>query len=115
MTTHQRYARALTITAVLLSASTITAAVHRQPLPAAALAYGAALFVWGARREYAAHRRVLEEHEWARRAALGQQPPPLDPCCALYRHSGTVHAPNCTLVFFEQLIAAAYDDTRDSA
>lgn len=113
MTSHQRYARACTLGALLLGAGAI--ASYSEPFPAASLGYGAAVLAWCATREYAAHRRVLLEHEWARRRSLGQQPPPLDPCCQLWAASGTVHAPNCTRARFEQIIAHAYDDTEDDA
>jgi hypothetical protein len=113
MTSHQRYARACTTTALLLGAGAI--ACYSEPIPAAGLAYGAAVLAWCASREYGAHRRLLEEHEWARRRAQGEQPPPLTPCCLLYETSGIVHAPDCTRARFEQIIAHAYDDTEDDA
>ena len=102
MTTHQRYARACTTAALLLGAGAI--ACYQQPIPAAGLAYGAAVLAWCATREYGAHRRLLEEHEWARRRALGQRPQPLTPCCEFWRSSGgKVHGPDCpTLPGLEQ-------------
>lgn len=115
MTSHQRYARACTLAAVLLAAGAITLSIQRHHLPAAALAYGTTVLAWAAAREHQAHRRVLAEHEWARRRALGENPPPLDPCCHLWQRSGTVHAPNCTRDRFEQQIADFYDDPQDGA
>lgn len=116
MTSNQRYAYACATLAVLLAAGALTLGTQRHHLPAAALAYGAAVLAWAGVREHALHRRALEEHEWARRAALDTQPPPpLDPCCPLWRRSGTVHAPDCTLARFERLIAAEYDDHENGA
>jgi len=90
VTTHQRYARACTLGALLAAAGAI--ACYSEPIPAAGLAYGAAVLAWCASREYAAHRRILLEHEWARRRALGEQPAPLTPCCLLWVYSdGHVH------------------------
>jgi len=113
VTSHQRYARAFTTAALLTAAGAI--ACHAEPIPAAGLAYGAAVLAWCASREYGAHRRLLEEHEWARRRTLGEQPQPLTPCCPLYETSGIVHAPDCTRHRFEQIIAHAYNDTEDDA
>jgi hypothetical protein len=113
VTSHQRYARAFTLAALLTAAGAITC--YSEPIPAAGLAYGAAVLAWCASREYGAHRRLLEEHEWARRRTLGEQPEPLDPCCPLWRASGTVHAPDCTRIRFEQIIAHAYNDTEEDA
>ncbi|MEU5908890.1 hypothetical protein ABZ780_31560, partial [Micromonospora sp. NPDC047467] len=57
----------------------------------------AALFAWDAARSYTAHHRVVAEHDWARRRALGDNPPPLDPCCLLAQHSsGAAHDHKCT-------------------
>jgi len=113
VTSHQRYARAFTLAALLAAAGAI--ACHHEPVPAAGLAYGAAVLAWCASREYGAHRRVLLEHEWARRRAQGEQPAPLTPCCLLYETSGTVHAPDCTRHRFEQIIAHNYDTEDDAA
>jgi hypothetical protein len=113
VTSHQRYARAFTLAALLLAAGAI--GCYSDPIPAAGLAYGTAFLAWCASREYSAHRRTLEEHEWARRRAQGEQLEPLTPCCPLYETSGIVHAPDCTRIRFEQIIAHAYNDTEDDA
>lgn len=116
MTSNQRYAHTSTLTAAVLAAGALYAWHQNAWLPAAAFAYSAALLTWVAHREYTLHRRLLEEREWARRAAIDNQPPPpLDPCCPLWRDSGTVHAPNCTRVRFEEQIAHFYDDHQDGA
>ncbi len=81
----------LTATAVYLTAHT------GHWLAAAALIYTAALFTWIATREYALHKRTVAEHQWARHAELGEQPPPLDPCCYLGRATrGAAHDHQCT-------------------
>jgi hypothetical protein len=96
VTSHQRYARAFTLAALLTAAGAI--GCYSDPIPTAGLAYGAAVLAWCASREYGAHRRVLEEREWARRRALGEQPAPLTPCCLWAAASdGAAHDPRrCT-------------------
>ena len=97
MTRSLRYAHATTATAVLAAAGATWLALTERWLPAAGLAYTTLFFAWLAAREYANHRRVLLEHEWARRAARGEQPPPLTPCCRLGRASrGAAHDDRCT-------------------
>lgn len=128
MTRHLRTGRACTVAALLLGAGSLRLATVHEWLPAAALAYGTLVVTLGARLEYGSHRRVLAQHEWARRHALGDKPlAPLDPCCPLWRMSRTVHAPDCTRVQFEEITAHLCDqddgdspfgwrdDTRDSA
>ncbi len=97
MTTSLRYAHATTTAAVLATAGATWLAATERWLPAAGLAYSVAFFAWLAAREYANHKRVLLEHEWARRHALGQNPPPLTPCCRLGHASrGAAHDDRCT-------------------
>ncbi|MGQ4350484.1 hypothetical protein [Streptomyces sp. SAS_275] len=117
MTSHLRLGRACTIAALLLGAGALRLALDADWIPAAALAYGSLVVTLGARLEYGSHRRVLEQHEWARRHALGETPlAPLDPCCPLWRISRTSHAPDCTRVRFEEITSQLTDiDTRDSA
>lgn len=97
MTTSLRYAHTTTAAAVLATAGALWLATNGLWLPAAGLAYTAAFFGWLAAREYANHRRTVAEHEWARCAALGQNPPPLNPCCRLGHASrGAAHDGRCT-------------------
>lgn len=97
MTTSLRYAHATTTLAVLAAAGATRLATLGQWLPAAGLAYTTLFFAWLAAREYANHKRVLAEHDWARRCALGQNPPPLTPCCRLGHASrGAAHDHRCT-------------------
>lgn len=59
--------------------------------------YTAAFLVWCTQHSYADHRRIVAEHEWARRAAAGECPPPLVPCCSLGLASdGAAHDDRCT-------------------
>lgn len=97
MTPSLRYGHACTLTASVLTACAAwLAATPNWPGALFAL-YTAGLFAWLAARCYADHRRTLAEHAWARRRALGEQPPPLDPCCRLGRTShGAAHDHRCT-------------------
>ncbi|MFC8423978.1 hypothetical protein ACFUN7_24385 [Streptomyces sp. NPDC057236] len=97
MTTSLRYTCLFTTVAVLATTGAAWLATDRLWLPAAGLLYTVVLATWIAAREYANHKRVVAEHEWARRRALGEQPPPLDPCCRLGRASyGAAHDDRCT-------------------
>lgn len=129
MTTHRRYQLACAASAFTVGAIGTGCVRAHQWWPAAMFALTALVLIEASLRERRAHRRVLAEHAHARRAALGEQPPPLDPCCPLWRASGTVHAPNCTRIRFEQVIAGLVpcdlddgdspfgwrDNTKDSA
>lgn len=97
MTPALRYAHTATLTALAFTTGAAWLTTRSHWLFAAALIYTAALFTLIATREYANHRRTVLEHDWARRRALGQQPPPLDPCCRLHHTShGTAHDHLCT-------------------
>jgi len=97
MTPALRYGHAATLTAILFTTAAAYLAHTGHWLPAAALIYTAIFFTWIATREYATHKRTLLEHDWARRQALGHNPPPLDPCCRLGRASyGAAHDHLCT-------------------
>jgi len=97
MTPALRYAQAATLAALTFAAGAAWLATHQHWLFAAALTYTTALFTWIATREHAHHRRTIAEHHWARRHALGHNPPPLDPCCSLSRAThGTAHNHRCT-------------------
>ncbi|HEY8985716.1 MAG TPA: hypothetical protein VIU15_39865 [Streptomyces sp.] len=71
---------------------------------------------WAAGSCYARDHRDRQEHEWARRAALGLRPPPLHPCCLLAEDSdGAAHDPHrCTrdreLETFNQIVAPLNTD-----
>ncbi|MFJ7421777.1 hypothetical protein ACIQXD_24670 [Streptomyces uncialis] len=99
MTTHRRYAHALTAISFLLAAGALYAAYQAYWLVAVAMAYSTALLAWGASRERAMGRRLQAEARHAtRRADLDplDAPPPLAPCCPLWYHSTTVHGSTCT-------------------
>lgn len=128
MRRHLYTGRACTLAAFLLGVGATDLASQGDWLLCAFLAYGTLVVGLGARLEYGSHRRVLEQAEWARRHALGEEPlAPLDPCCPLWRMSRTVHAPDCTRVEFRKITAHLCDqddgespfgwrdDTRDSA
>ncbi|MFJ5151405.1 hypothetical protein ACIQCF_07415 [Streptomyces sp. NPDC088353] len=96
MTPHLRTARACTAATGLLTASACYSATFNPWLALPGL-YAAAFFAWCAARCYAAHQRLVAEHDWARRRALGDNPPPLNPCCMLAHYSeGAAHDPRCT-------------------
>lgn len=106
-----RYGRAATAAAVVFTAGAAWLTTAGHWLPAAALLYTAAFFAWIATREYAQHRRTIAEHDWARRRSLGEDPPPLDPCCRLGRASyGAAHDHLCT-----DLSTRQTDDPRSAA
>lgn len=97
MTPALRYGHTATLTAAATTAGAAWLTTAGHWLFAAALTYTTILFTWIATREYALHRRTLAEHDWARRRSLGEQPPPLTPCCHLSRAShGTAHNHRCT-------------------
>ena len=111
MTPALRYGHAATAAAVVFITAAAYLAHTGHWLPAAALIYTAALFTWIATREYATHKRTRLEHDWARRQALGHNPPPLDPCCRLGRASyGAAHDHLCT-----DLTTRHTDDPRSAA
>lgn len=102
MTPHLRYARGLTAAAILSSATAAYLATTSTPLWSLPVVYIAALLAWCGQRDYAAHRRVLVEHELARRALYSEQ---LDvptaelnaACCTEgFVSQGTVHEATCT-------------------
>ncbi|MEV5163881.1 hypothetical protein AB0K66_04535 [Streptomyces werraensis] len=116
MTNSLRYARVHATIAVLaaLAAAWLTRGANW--VPAGGLAYCALFFTWLAVREYANHRRVRAECEWARRRALGEHPAPLDPCCLLARYShGEAHDRKCTSDHsLEQFLAQIEAEHRNS-
>ncbi|WP_405909590.1 hypothetical protein OG742_37310 [Streptomyces sp. NBC_00828] len=118
MTIHRHYQYGATTGAITLTALAAICLYRDLYAPAAGLALGAAVLTEAAVRERRRHRRVLAEHEWARRRALGLNPAPLRPCCLLGQASGgTVHR-QCTRVSVAALIHLAEDNTpttKDSA
>lgn len=98
MTTSQRQARiCLTLAALGLLSAPTTIALSGNPWLCIPGLYTAAFFAWCTARLYTDHRRTLAEQEWARRRALGEMPPPLNPCCRLSQHTdGTAHDHRCT-------------------
>lgn len=97
MTLHRHYQHGATLGAVLLAAATITTAAHRMYVPATVFALGVLVLTEAALRERRRHQRTVLEHDWARRRALGEQPPPLTPCCLLSETSdGQAHDHKCT-------------------
>ncbi|MEU9134627.1 hypothetical protein AB0D33_01430 [Streptomyces sp. NPDC048404] len=97
MTRPLRTGRVLALAAVLLAAGAIRLGVTDQWIAAAALAYGTLLAALGACLERRAHRRILAQHERARRRARGEAPiAPLDPCCSFWLASdGAAHGRGC--------------------
>ncbi|MEU6222266.1 hypothetical protein [Streptomyces sp. NPDC047042] len=96
MSAHRRTARALSLGA---SGTAATTAYLALTLPYAALAtlYVTAVLAWFARSYYRAHHRTLAEEAWEEAYVLGEQPAPLNPCCALAHHSGgAAHDRRCT-------------------
>lgn len=107
---HRRTAHACIAGATLCFAAGLYAALHTAWLCIFGF-YAAALFAWCAARLDADHRRILGERDWAWRRALGEQPPPLDPCCRLGRTShGAAHDHRCT-----DLTTRQHDDPRSAA
>ncbi|MFI1677021.1 hypothetical protein [Streptomyces sp. NPDC020607] len=97
MTHYLRRARGLIASATLSSSTAAYLATTSTPLWAVPVVYVAAVLAWCAQWDYGNHRRVLVEHEQARRAAC-RGAAPLVPCCSVWRHSGgTVHGPDCAL------------------
>ncbi|MFF9285432.1 hypothetical protein [Streptomyces griseosporeus] len=93
----RRYQHASTVGAILLAAAAVGALLHRQYAPAALFAFGVLVLTEAALREHRRLRRARLECDWARRHALGENPPPLDPCCLLARASqGASHDHRCT-------------------
>ncbi|MGW0131925.1 hypothetical protein [Streptomyces sp. NPDC003299] len=117
MTRSLRDARICTAVAVVFLAAGITTAalsgITWLILPGL---YVTAFFTWVALRLRADHHRTLAEHDWARRNALGQCPPPLDPCCHLGRASGgTTHDLRRCTDSFHRIVAQLTTSDRRSA
>lgn len=90
-TAHTTLAATLAVTAAAVYAMTINMWIGVCGF------YTAAFLVWCTQHFYADHRRTVAEHDWARRAAAGQCPPPLSPCCRLgHASDGAAHDDRCT-------------------
>lgn len=98
MTTHLRYTIACAAGALVLSGSALALLLTDSPTWLALCPlYGATVLAWAGRREARLHQRRLAEHDVARRRALGETVPALDPCCLLARTShGRAHDHRCT-------------------
>ncbi|MGI5408687.1 hypothetical protein ACQEV9_18075 [Streptomyces chartreusis] len=93
----RRYEYAAAAGAVLLATACARALLLHAYPPAALFAVGALVLAEAAVREHRRLKRRRLEADWARRRALGENPPPLDPCCLLATHShGEGHSENCT-------------------
>ncbi|MCD7440269.1 hypothetical protein K4B79_18820 [Streptomyces lincolnensis] len=88
MTANRRTARALALVALASTAAGLYAASLVNLWLALPGLYAAAVLAWCSNRYYAAHHRQVAEEAWEERHVLGECPAPLDPCCALARHSG---------------------------
>ncbi|MFC5217291.1 hypothetical protein [Streptomyces coerulescens] len=97
MTTHRRYQYAATAGAVLLAAACTSALIHRAYVAAALFGFGVLVLTEAALREHRRLRRRRLEDNWARRRALGENPPALTPCCLLNAHAvDDIHDRHCT-------------------
>lgn len=93
----RRYEYAAAAGAVLLSTACARAVFLHAYVAAVLFAFGALVLAEAAFREHRRLKRRRLEADWARRRALGENPPPLDPCCLLATHShGEAHSENCT-------------------
>lgn len=98
MTTHLRYAIGAALGSLTTLVISIALALDDKPWLAFIVVFTTALLTWDVRRETALHRRLLAEHDLARRRAHGETVPALNPCCLLHRASrGAVHDHRCTL------------------
>ncbi|MGY0021158.1 hypothetical protein [Streptomyces sp. cg35] len=96
MTPAIRTARALIAAAVLTCATGAYLAATARVWWAIAAVYVAALLAYCAQRSRADHRRILVQHDRARRIALGELIDDGLPCCQLWNVSdGEVHGPGC--------------------
>jgi hypothetical protein len=112
LTIHRRYQYAAAAVTVVLTAAATASAYRGMHLIAAMFCTGAAVCIEAAARERRRHRRTVAEHDWARRAAVGDAPQPLRPCCLL---AGTSrgrahHHDRCTRNPIAALVLAAETD-----
>lgn len=97
MTTHLRYAIGTAVGSLILTGFAIFLALDGRPWIGLSGLASAALLACDTRREAVLHRRRLAEHDLARRRALGETVPALDPCCLLNpRTKGQGHDHRCT-------------------
>ncbi|GAQ52097.1 hypothetical protein [Streptomyces acidiscabies] len=98
MSRYRRTAHTLLAAALLTLAAAIYLVLGPAPWLIVPALFVTMTFAWAAGSYYARDHRHRQEHEWARRAALGYRPPPLHPCCLLAEDSdGAAHDPHrCT-------------------
>jgi len=95
--TYRRYQYAATAGAILLAAACAGSLIHRAFAPAVLFGLGVLVLTEAALREHSRLKRRRLEDDWARRRALGENPPALTPCCLLNAHSADdIHDRNCT-------------------
>ncbi|MFG2679218.1 hypothetical protein [Streptomyces sp. NPDC048392] len=112
----RRYLYAASAGAVLLTAATLTAFARGLRIPALLFAFGVLVLTETALREHRRLRRRRLEADWARRCALGENPPPLNPCCSLGRASrGQVHGEDCTEHSLEKFLDYIEQQHREDA
>lgn len=96
MTPSLRTARTCTTATILFTAFALYSATISYWLALPGL-YAATVLWCCANRARADHRRILAEHEHARRAGAYPSTELPAPCCQFWTHSdGTVHGPDCT-------------------
>jgi hypothetical protein len=95
MTPALRTARLLTAAAITLTAGATYLGTVIAWWAVIPTVYVAAFLAWCASREHAAHRRILADHERARRAARVDELKAVGPCCRLYELSGSYAHRDC--------------------
>jgi hypothetical protein len=112
LTSHRRYQYAAAVGAVILAALGVACFHQHLWLPALVVGVGSGVLFEASARERRNHLRTVTEHEWARRAAVGDNPEPLRPCCLLAGASrGRAHHHNrCTRSPIAALLLAAQAD-----
>ncbi|MFF5001741.1 hypothetical protein ACFY3G_02840 [Streptomyces phaeochromogenes] len=127
MITDRRYEYGATAGALTLATIAAACAHHRLWPHAAMFLLVTGILLEAAARERRNYRRRRAEAQRAERLGrpMHPVPPPLEPCCALYRDSvqvgvSPVHSLNCHRVQFEEAVAQLSDSeideiTRDTA
>lgn len=97
MSAHRRYVLLFTWSAVLCMI--LGSALLLTPLwpVSLILIYLASLLFWRGSVRRQRDLRLKQEAEWWRRARMGVEQPPLDPCCLPFDENGATHdEPHCT-------------------